>query len=197
MPNRCKTCQHPERAVIDAMIADKIPFLQIAEKFGLHHRSVNTHGKKCVEPFIEQVEKQAQAAVLARVMKYRDEVNLPLPEKSRYIEDKLWTEFESAGEVAERMTIVREINKQQVEQAKLSGAYQQSRPPDEAVASMVRAYAVLAKEFEVKEERPPSPSECEHIITRVLDINGRRVDEKSFRKALAESEIETSSKMVN
>ena len=193
----CKTCQHPERAVIDAMIADKIPFLQIAAKFGLNQRSVNTHGKKHVEPFIEQVERQAQAAVLARVMKYRDEVNLPLPEKSKYVEDKLWNEYEQSPDPATRVAVIKAIREQQQEQAKLTGAYQQSRPPDEAIAGMVRAYAVIQKEFVAREGREPSSIECEAIITRVLDINGRRVDEKSFRKALAESEIETSSQMVN
>lgn len=123
MANTCKTCRHPERKAIDAMIANREPYLKIAEKYGLNHVSVNTHGKKHVLPAIEEAEHLAQEAVIARVASYRDEVNLPLPEKSKYIENKLWADYNALDKSLDRMVVMREIVKQQQEQAKLSGAY--------------------------------------------------------------------------
>lgn len=122
------------------MIADHKPFLQIATKFGLNNKTVGTHGQKHVLPFIEKIETQAQVAVLERVMKYRDEVNLPLPEKSKAIENRLWAELEGAVTIPDRMAVVREINKQQVEQAKLSGSYQESRPNKETIEKALQAW---------------------------------------------------------
>lgn len=122
MARTCTICAHPERKSIDARIANKEPYLRIAKRFGLNDVTVRSHAQKHVLPVIEDIEIQANAAVLERVMSYRDEVNLPLPEKSKAIEDKLWAEFEAA-DPKDRMPIVREINKQQIEQAKLSGAY--------------------------------------------------------------------------
>ena len=72
---------------------------------------------------IDNIELQANAAVLERVMAYRDEVNLPLPEKSKYIENKLWDDYWTLDKPVERMAVMREIAKQQQEQAKLAGAY--------------------------------------------------------------------------
>ena len=123
MPRACTICNHKDRKTIDAMIANCDPYLQIATKFKLNQRTVNTHGKNHVKPFLDSIELQASAAVLERVMSYRDEVNLPLPEKAKYVENKLWADYEAADKVGDRMTVIREIQKQQAEQAKLTGAY--------------------------------------------------------------------------
>jgi len=123
MPRTCTICNHSERKIIDAMVVNKDPYLRIAEKFKLNANTVTSHGKKHVLPFIDSIELQAQAAVLERVMQYRDEVNLPLPEKSKYVENKLWADYYDAETLIERMAVMREINKQQIEQAKLASAY--------------------------------------------------------------------------
>lgn len=127
MGRACTICAHSNRAEIDSLIAEAIPYLRIATEYGLNDKTLGTHAKNHVKPFIAEVEKQAQAAVLAKIMKYRDEVNLPLPEKTRYIENKLWGDYDTAETIPERMMVMREINKQQGEAAKLTGAYQQDR----------------------------------------------------------------------
>jgi len=123
MPRACTICSHPDRKTIDARIANKEPYLRIAKRFGLNDVTVRSHAKKHVNPVIDNIELQANAAVLERVMAYRDEVNLPLPEKSKYIENKLWDDYWMLEKPVERMAVMREIAKQQQEQAKLAGAY--------------------------------------------------------------------------
>ncbi len=119
----CTTCSHPQRKSIDARIVDKEPYRNIAKRFGINHVSLTRHGRNHVQPFINDIEQQANAAVLVRVMAYRDEVNLPLPEKSKHIENKLWADYDAIDDPVQRMAIVREINKQQKEQAMLAGDY--------------------------------------------------------------------------
>ena len=143
MANTCKTCRHPERKAIDAMIANREPYLKIAEKYGLNHVSVNAHGKNHVLPAIEEAEHLVQEAVIARVASYRDEVNLPLPEKSKYIENKLWADYSELDKALDRMVVMREIVKQQQEQAKLTGAYikDADNPADlSTLADVVKRY---------------------------------------------------------
>ncbi len=89
---------------------------------------------------MDSVERQAQVAVLARMMAYRDVVNLPLLEKSKYIENKLWGDYADAINTVDRLAVIREIQKQQTEQAKLAGAYQKIRPNESDVAKTVRGY---------------------------------------------------------
>ncbi len=121
------------------MIANKEPYLRIATKFGLNDKTVNTHGKKHVLPFMESVELQAQAEVLKRVLAYREVVHFALPEKSKDIEDSLRADLETAGTIPERMMVWREINKQQIEQAKLAGAYLQDKVnPENAELERIR-----------------------------------------------------------
>ena len=116
------------------MIVNREPYLKIAKKFGLNHVSVNAHGKAHVLPFVESIELQANAIVLERVMAYRDEVNLPLPEKSKFIENKLWGDYYATDRVQDRIAIAKAINQQQQEQARLAGAYLQDKqhPADRA-----------------------------------------------------------------
>lgn len=132
MPRVCTICSHPDRKTIDARIADKDPYRNIAKRFGLNHVTVTRHGANHVKPILDSIELQANAAVLKRVMAYRDEVNLPLSEKSKYVENKLWADYEVADKIVDRMAVMREIQKQQAEQAKLAGAYTQDKvnPPD-------------------------------------------------------------------
>jgi RPA family protein len=140
MPRACTICAHADRKIIDAMIANKEPYLRIATKFGLNDKTVSTHGKNHVLPFMDSVELQAQAAVLSRVMEYRDEVNLPLPEKSKYIENRLWDDYFAVDDPVAKMAVVREIAKQQQEQAKLAGAYikeKENPATEQAVAERV------------------------------------------------------------
>jgi hypothetical protein len=123
MPRACTVCANPERAVIDTMIAESVPYLQIATKFGLNQRTVNTHGKNHVKPLINAVNQEAHDAVVAKILTYRDQVNLPLSEKARFVEDTLWKEYENAETIGERVSVVKEIRGFVIEQAKLSGAY--------------------------------------------------------------------------
>lgn len=128
--------------------------MRIAEKFQLNANTVTSHGKKHVLPFVESVEQQANAAVLARVMAYRDEVNLPLPEKAKHVENKLWADYEAAESTSDRMAVIREIQKQQAEQAKLTGAYikDASNPAD--AKTMAEEYAkALQDELKYKPEQ--------------------------------------------
>ena len=122
------------------MITNREPYLRIAEKFGLNANTVTAHGKKHVLPFAESIELQANAAVLARVMAYRDEVNLPLPEKAKHIENRLWADYDIAENIPERMAVMREIQKQQVEQAKLAGAYIKDAPNPADAQQQVKDY---------------------------------------------------------
>lgn len=197
MPRACTVCAHPKRKVIDAMIADGQPYLRIATKFGLNDKTVNTHGKKHVHPFIKEVELQVQAEVMTRVRKYRDEVNLPLAEKSKHIENRLWDDYERCKSPVQRVVVIRAIREQQQEQARLTGAYQQARPNDDILVGMVRGYAVLAQEFREHEGRDPLPTERNAIINAILDLNGRRIDENAFIKALEHHEIDSESGMVH
>lgn len=156
MPRACTICSHPDRKSIDARIANKEPYLRIATRFGLNDKTVGTHARAHVKPIIDNIELQANAAVLARVMTYRDEVNLPLPEKSKHIENKLWADYEAVTDPVNRMAIVREIQKQQAEQAKLSGAYIDAKqhPDDVAAAKLKEAIATRARDkgISVEEE---------------------------------------------
>jgi len=147
MPRVCTICSDPRRSEIDAMIADKIPFLQIATKFGLNQKTVNTHGTHHVQPYLDKIEREAQAAALDRVLAYRDQVNLPLAEKSKFVEDRLWATLERAQTISEQMLIVREINKQQVEQAKLSGAYQKEGQNQNDLDRVAKAYRKFLDDF--------------------------------------------------
>lgn len=140
MPRVCTICGHPERKEIDGLIADKQSYRSIASRFGVTHTSVTRHGKNHVEPQIDSIEAQANAVVLERVMSYRDEVNLPLPEKSKYIENKLWTDYYAVIDPVQRMAIVREINKQQAEQAKLGGDYTKERENPDTLVNAKAAY---------------------------------------------------------
>lgn len=155
MPRACTICAHNERNVIDALIADRQPYLQIASKFGLNQRTVNTHGKNHVLPFIADVERQAQVEILKRVQKYRDAVNMPLPEKSKYIEDKLWQEYDLIDDGVQKMVVMREINKQQAEQAKLTGAYikEAANPTDVTSIALEIVDRLVKQGFEVEEAR--------------------------------------------
>lgn len=139
MPRACTICSHSNRKEIDSLIAEAVPYLRIATEYGLNDKTLGTHAKNHVKPFIAEIERQAQAAVLKRVMRYRDEVNLPLAEKSKYIENKLWDDYDTAETVAERMMVMREINKQQAEAAKLTGAYIQDKqnPTDQAYKDLL------------------------------------------------------------
>lgn len=123
MPRRCTICAHKDRKLIDGMIANKEPYLRIATKFGLNDKTVLTHGKKHVLPFIETVELQAQAAVVRKVQEYYEAVYLPHSEKARFTENKLWADFLAAKKIGERMLVHKELIKQQQEQAKIEGAY--------------------------------------------------------------------------
>jgi RPA family protein len=103
---------------------------------------------------MDSIEQQANAAVLARVMAYRDEVNLPLPEKAKHVENKLWADYEAAESTSDRMAVIREIQKQQAEQAKLTGAYikDASNPAD--AKTMAEEYAkALQDELKYKPEQ--------------------------------------------
>ena len=147
MPRACTICAHPDRKTIDAMIADKQPFLQIATKYGLNQRTVNTHGKNHVLPFIDKIEQDVQAVVMERVLGYRDQVNLPLPEKSKFVEDGMWGTLGAAENVTEQMSVIREIQKQQAEQAKLAGAYQQDAKNKTDMEKIVEVYRSFERHY--------------------------------------------------
>lgn len=185
MPRACTICAHPERKKIDASIADKIPFLQIATKYGLNQRTVNTHGKNHVQPFIDQVEKAVQAVVMERVLAYRDQVNLPLPEKSKFVEDKLWASLDEAETIVEQMAVVREIQKQQAEQAKLAGAYQQDAKNKTDIERVAASYRHFCEMF-------PKASESDRSTW--LDIYAREsgLDRLAIMKQVREQVQEVS-----
>ncbi len=147
MPRSCTICNHPERKFIDASIANKEPYLRIATRFALNDKTVGTHAKNHVRPFMSSVERQAEAAVLARVMQYRDEVNLPLAEKSKFIENKLWGLYDAADKVIDRVAVVKAIQQQQAEQARLAGAYIKDAPNESDVAIVLKGYKMWLKEM--------------------------------------------------
>lgn len=173
MPRTCTICAHPERNIIDAMIASKESFLQIATRFNLNNKTVTTHGHNCVEPFLNSIELQAQAAVLQRVMAYRDAVNLPLPEKSKYVENELWADFELADKVQDRVAIAKAIAMQQQEQAKLAGAYIKDAPNPKGIDQIVAAFTdrLKAKGYPV-EEIPAAVAEYRASLEGVKDETG-------------------------
>lgn len=76
--------------------------------------------------------------------------------------------------------------------SRITGLYQRERANDEQIAGMVRAYAVLRKQFIQDNGSEPTAQQEETLITNVLEYNGRRVDEKEFRKALAVQAIDHS-----
>ncbi len=154
MPRVCTICSHPERKQIDARIVDREPYLKIAERFGLNHVTVNAHGTKHVMPTVDSIEQQANVAVLKRVMAYKDEVNLPLPEKSKYIENKLWLDYDAATKLVDRLAVMREIQKQQAEQAKLTGAYikDAANPSDDKALAKALAEELIEKGILNKDE---------------------------------------------
>jgi len=152
MPRVCTICSHPDRKIIDAMITNKEPYLRIAKKFGLNDVTVRSHAKNHVEPLIDSIELQANAAVLARVMAYRDEVNLPLPEKAKHIENKLWADYDASESISERMAVMREIQKQQVEQAKLAGAYIKDAANPADVQAQVKQFVSEATKHGISEQ---------------------------------------------
>lgn len=190
MPRACTICSHEERKLIDAMIADRQPYLQIAAKFGLNQRTVNTHGKNHVFPFIEQIELQAQAAILRRVRQYRDEVNLPLSEKSKYNENLLRDEYDRCSEPLARVAIMKAIREQQQEQAKLTGAYQTAGPGEEMIGNLVRAFEIIDREFVEREGRRATPAEQRAIVRRILEMNGHRVEETVLWRAISLRQID-------
>jgi len=144
MARACTVCGNPNRPVIDGMIANNIPYLQIAKKFGLNQKTVNTHGKNHVHPFINSVELQARAAVVAAVNSYRDEVYLPLVEKSRAVEHRLWNEFDTATSAADVTAYARELRGERQEQSKLTGAYTEAKANP---ATLESAVALLLEQY--------------------------------------------------
>ncbi len=150
MSMMCKACSHPDRKLIDASIANREPILRIAERFGLNDSSLGAHAKAHVLPMLESLELQANAAILKSVQVYRDEVNYPLFEKSKHIENKLWDDYYAVNKPAERMLIMRELTKQQIEQAKLTGAYlkeQENPQTTDAIANKMAAKLVKDGHF--------------------------------------------------
>lgn len=168
MPRACTICFHPERKLIDAMIADKQPYLRIATKFKLNDKTIKAHAVKHVLPFSDNIELQANAAVLARVMTYRDVVNLPLPEKSKRIENTLWDDYYALDDHVDRMSVMREINKQQAEQAKLAGAYTNPKTNPADIAEITRAQtAALSAKGYTAIEIQATLSELENVSDAV------------------------------
>lgn len=153
MPRTCTICRRDDRQVIDGMIANHIPYLEIAGKLGLNHRTVNAHGKKHVLPFIDSVERRAEAVVLERVMRYRDQVNLPLKEKSKYIENLLWDDYYAAKTTQDRVAVIRTITPQQGEQARLAGAYRKDAPNESDMQVVVKGLREWYTELNAERNR--------------------------------------------
>lgn len=127
MPRVCTICSHPDRIEIDSLIANSEPYLRIAKKFGLNDVTVGTHAKNHVQSVLDALEQGARDAIAEKRAQYYEAVYLPLPDKSVYIENKLWADYYAADKTSDKMAVMREIQKQQAEQAKLAGEYTQDK----------------------------------------------------------------------
>jgi len=125
MPRVCTICSHPDRRLIDGRLAVKEPYLRISKDYGISDVTVRSHYIKHVEPFLQSVERQADAAIIAAVANYRAEVFMSLDQKSLAVESKLWDQFDVVTATTEIALMSREMRGERQEQAKLSGSYVQ------------------------------------------------------------------------
>lgn len=139
MSQRCKTCAHPDSGKIDQQIAANIPYARIASDFGLSRKMVERHAKVHAKPIVEQAQKAAEKVIVNQILKYRKEVNYPLLDKVKLLQDRILNDIDEAC-LDDRVPLYREFRGSIQEEAKLAGAYQQDRKNDADIDRVVEAY---------------------------------------------------------
>ena len=139
MARQCKTCAHPEIKEIDKALLAKHSNTEIAKKYGLNHQSVNYHAKVHLKPILDKANKAAERAITRKVLKYREEVNYPLLDKLKLLQERILDDMDVAA-LDERVPLFREFRGSLQEEAKLAGAYQQDRKNESDVDRVVEAY---------------------------------------------------------
>lgn len=64
---KCKTCSHPKRAKIEALIIDsKTPILSISRRFNVSRGALTAHRDKCMRPAVEELISRTEAQTIAQ-----------------------------------------------------------------------------------------------------------------------------------
>ncbi len=147
MSQRCKTCAHPDIAKIDSLLAGNIPYARIASDFGLSAKMVERHAKQHAKPIIEKAKAAAEKVIVNQILKYRKEVNFPLLDKVKLLQERILNDMDRTRRMADRVPLFREFRGSLQEEAKLAGAYQQDRKNDADVDRVVEAYRLWEQWF--------------------------------------------------
>lgn len=152
------------------MIAAGDPFRRIATRYSLNDKTVGTHAHAHVKPFIAEVERLAQLAVLETVRAYRDEVRLPIQDKVRMLQDKLLVAWAN-GDI-DVPNLSREWRGTVDLEAKLTGAYikEATNPVDvSAVASEIADRLVSQGVMSVEEARERVASLYPELVSKAVN----------------------------
>ncbi len=141
MSQTCNTCNHPDIIEINKRLGKKHAYARIAKDFGLGEASVRRHAKVHVQDAIVKANKQAEVSLVNQVAQFQEAIHLPIIDKIKWLQDRILTDLQSATTPSDRVPLYREFRGALQEQAKVSGAYQQTAPKKVDRETLVNAVA--------------------------------------------------------
>ncbi len=123
MPRRCTICYHANRNEIDSALSDNVEYGKIRSKYGVSHKALASHLKNHLQPIINKANAKAEQAIVDKILTFREEVNYSPLEKIKLAQHRILNDLDSASDINERITIIREFRGWFQEEAKITGEY--------------------------------------------------------------------------
>lgn len=140
MTQRCKTCSHDQRDEIEKLILAGKSYRSIARQFKIGNTSVLAHARNHLKPIIDAANEAAQQQITEKITKYRSEVNYPVLDKVKLLQDRILNDLDAVFLAADRVPLYRELRGALQEESKLAGLYQKDRANEADLAKCVRGY---------------------------------------------------------
>ncbi|MFV0388107.1 MAG: hypothetical protein ACK5NT_05070 [Pyrinomonadaceae bacterium] len=144
-----QTCAHKELKAIDNAIQSNAPYSKIAHEFGLTPYTIRNHALNHLKPVIEKANAKAEAKIVKRVMKYREEVNYSPLDKVKCMQAKVLRDLELTENITERAVLYRAFTSLMQEENKICGNYTKDKENPESLTEAEIAKA-LYTEFKEK-----------------------------------------------
>lgn len=145
MPRRCKTCSHKDVKAIDTAIVSNEPYRTIASRYDLSRQTVQNHAKNHVKPLIAKANAKAEAIIVNKILKFREEVNYPSIEKVKFAQNRILNALDSASELSDQISIIKEFRGWIQEEAKLTGEYKKDGKNPANITEFEKAKQIYAK----------------------------------------------------
>lgn len=145
MPRKCTICYHKDRRAIDIAIADNVEYGQIRLKYNVSLKAIASHLKNHLQPILNEANAKAEKVIVDKILRYREEVNYSSIEKVKFAQDRILNALDSARELSDQISIIKEFRGWIQEEAKLTGEYKKDGKNPANITEFEKAKQIYAK----------------------------------------------------